>query len=102
MRRVEHRQAQKTFLNDPQTQALLATDAAGEDINLQCTHLMVNYDLPWNPEPLGVRRSQSVSSPTHDHATRSPSAYSTGLHCFAGQAGDGRIAGHQSVQPPAP
>ena len=50
MRRVEHRQAQETFLNDPQT--LLATDAAGEGINLQCAHRMVNYDLPCNPNRL--------------------------------------------------
>ena len=28
---------------------MLATDAAGEGINLQRGNLMVNYDLPWNP-----------------------------------------------------
>lgn len=28
---------------------MLATDAAREGINLQFAHLMVNYDLPWNP-----------------------------------------------------
>ena len=34
---------------------LLATDAAGEGINLQRGHLMVNYDLPWNPNRLEQR-----------------------------------------------
>ena len=28
---------------------MLATDAAREGINLQFAHIMVNYDLPWNP-----------------------------------------------------
>ena len=34
---------------------MLATDAAGEGINLQRAHLMVNYDLPWNPNRLEQR-----------------------------------------------
>jgi superfamily II DNA or RNA helicase len=34
---------------------LIATDAAGEGINLQVCHLMVNYDLPWNPARLEQR-----------------------------------------------
>lgn len=34
---------------------LIATDAAGEGVNLQCAHLMVNYDLPWNPNRLEQR-----------------------------------------------
>ena len=34
---------------------LIATDAAGEGINLQRAHLMVNYDLPWNPNRLEQR-----------------------------------------------
>ena len=36
-------------------QILVATDAAGEGINLQSAHLMVNYDLPWNPNRLEQR-----------------------------------------------
>ena len=40
---------------NPDIQVLLATDAAGEGINLQCAHLMVNYDLPWNPNRLEQR-----------------------------------------------
>ena len=30
-------------------------DAAGEGVNLQRAHLMVNYDLPWNPNRLEQR-----------------------------------------------
>ncbi|MBP6583613.1 MAG: DEAD/DEAH box helicase, partial [Chromatiaceae bacterium] len=47
--REERLQVQESFKHDPQVQVLLATDAAGEGINLQRAHLMVNYDLPWNP-----------------------------------------------------
>lgn len=46
---------QEAFRNDPEVQILLATDAAGEGINLQRAHLMVNYDLPWNPNRLEQR-----------------------------------------------
>jgi len=52
----EHRMSvQEAFRHDPQVQVLLATDAAGEGINLQRAHLMVNYDLPWNPNRLEQR-----------------------------------------------
>ncbi len=53
--REERRKTQETFLHDPTVQVLLATDAAGEGINLQRAHLMVNYDLPWNPNRLEQR-----------------------------------------------
>ncbi len=53
--REERRKAQETFLHDPEVQVLLATDAAGEGINLQRAHLMVNYDLPWNPNRIEQR-----------------------------------------------
>ena len=36
-------------------QIMLATDAAGEGLNLQAAHLMVNYDLPWNPNRIEQR-----------------------------------------------
>ena len=55
MGREERRKAQESFLHDPNVQVLLATDAAGEGINLQRAHLMVNYDLPWNPNRLEQR-----------------------------------------------
>lgn len=45
--------AQETFRQE--TQLLLATEAAGEGINLQFCHLMLNYDLPWNPNRLEQR-----------------------------------------------
>ncbi|MBA3352351.1 MAG: DUF3883 domain-containing protein [Blastocatellia bacterium] len=55
MGREERRKAQETFLHDPESLVLLATDAAGEGINLQRAHLMVNYDLPWNPNRIEQR-----------------------------------------------
>ena len=55
---TQRRNTQELFLNDPDAQILLATDAAGEGINLQIAHLMVNYDLPWNPNRLEQRFGQ--------------------------------------------
>jgi len=55
MGREERLKAQESFKYDPEVQVLLATDAAGEGINLQRAHLMVNYDLPWNPNRLEQR-----------------------------------------------
>ena len=53
--RDERRKAQAMFRSDPDVRVLIATDAAGEGVNLQCAHLMVNYDLPWNPNRLEQR-----------------------------------------------
>jgi len=53
--REERLQIQEAFRHDPEVKVLLATDAAGEGINLQRAHLMVNYDLPWNPNRLEQR-----------------------------------------------
>jgi SNF2 family DNA or RNA helicase len=55
MGREERGNAQEAFRHDPRVQVLVATDAAGEGINLQRAHLMVNYDLPWNPNRLEQR-----------------------------------------------
>lgn len=55
VRREERRDIEDRFRNDPDTLILVATDAAGEGINLQRAHLMVNYDLPWNPNRLEQR-----------------------------------------------
>ncbi|MDR7409460.1 MAG: helicase-related protein [Armatimonadota bacterium] len=55
MGREERAKAQEAFLHDPEVRVLVATDAAGEGINLQRAHLMVNYDLPWNPNRLEQR-----------------------------------------------
>ena len=38
-----------------ESNVLLATDAAGEGINLQFCHIMVNYELPWNPNRIDQR-----------------------------------------------
>ena len=44
------------FNDDPAVRFLLANDAAGEGVNLQRgAHLMVNYDLPWNPNRIEQR-----------------------------------------------
>jgi superfamily II DNA or RNA helicase len=53
--RDERRKSQALFRSDPDVRVLVATDAAGEGVNLQCAHLMVNYDLPWNPNRLEQR-----------------------------------------------
>jgi superfamily II DNA or RNA helicase len=53
--REDRRQAQEAFTHDKEVEILVATDAAGEGINLQRAHLMVNYDLPWNPNRLEQR-----------------------------------------------
>ncbi len=55
MGREERRKAEQLFTQDKDTEVLIATDAAGEGINLQRAHLMVNYDLPWNPNRLEQR-----------------------------------------------
>ena len=36
-------------------QVLVVTEAAGEGINLQCCHILFNYDIPWNPNRLEQR-----------------------------------------------
>ena len=53
--RDERRKIQEEFRNDPDVLVLVATDAAGEGVNLQNANLMVNYDLPWNPNRLEQR-----------------------------------------------
>ncbi|CAI8160874.1 MAG: RNA polymerase-associated protein RapA [Prochlorococcus marinus str. MIT 9215] len=53
--RDRRRQIVHAFMNDPEVVVLLANDAAGEGVNLQRAHLMVNYDLPWNPNRLEQR-----------------------------------------------
>src|SRR6516164_6352136 len=55
MGREERMSTQEAFRHDPNVKILLATDAAGEGINLQRAHLMVNYDLPWNPNRIEQR-----------------------------------------------
>jgi len=42
-------QAIEDFKNKPEIKFMLSTEAGGEGINLQFCHLVINYDLPWNP-----------------------------------------------------
>ena len=53
--RDDRRKIEGRFTQDKAVEVLVATDAAGEGINLQRAHLMVNYDLPWNPNRLEQR-----------------------------------------------
>ena len=54
--RDRRRQHQEAFEQDPEVLILVATDAASEGINLhRRAHLMVNYDLPWNPNRIEQR-----------------------------------------------
>jgi hypothetical protein len=53
--RATRKKAEEEFKHSPEVRVLLATDAAGEGINLQRAHLMVNYDLPWNPNRIEQR-----------------------------------------------
>jgi hypothetical protein len=51
-------------------QILVATEAAGEGINLQFCHMLVNYDIPWNPNlslnsvRISSRWSRSAKNPS--------------------------------------
>lgn len=53
--REARRAAQELFTQERDAVVLVATDAAGEGLNLQRAHLMVNYDLPWNPNRIEQR-----------------------------------------------
>lgn len=54
--REARRAAIAAFNSDPLVRVMIANDAAGEGVNLQRgAHLMVNYDLPWNPNRLEQR-----------------------------------------------
>lgn len=55
VRRDERRRVQELFTQERDVRVLVATDAAGEGLNLQRAHLMVNYDLPWNPNRIEQR-----------------------------------------------
>ena len=53
--REDRRKVVEAFTHDKEVLVMVANDAAGEGINLQRAHLMVNYDLPWNPNRLEQR-----------------------------------------------
>ncbi|MBR8836041.1 MAG: DEAD/DEAH box helicase family protein [Stigonema ocellatum SAG 48.90 = DSM 106950] len=49
----ERKQVQEAFAKD--VRILISTDAGGEGLNLQFCHVVVNYDIPWNPMRLEQR-----------------------------------------------
>jgi len=51
---LEERETVQRAFSD-QAQILISTDAGGEGLNLQFCHVVVNYDLPWNPMKLEQR-----------------------------------------------
>jgi len=53
MNMEERRQVQESFAED--TRVLVSTDAGGEGLNLQFCHIVINYDIPWNPMRLEQR-----------------------------------------------
>ncbi len=53
--REERLRLLEDFRFNPEVVILLANDAVGEGVNLQQCHLMINYDLPWNPNRLEQR-----------------------------------------------
>ena len=55
IRREERKKAVERFRTDDTCIFLVATDAAGEGVNLQNAHLLINYDLPWNPNRIEQR-----------------------------------------------
>jgi SNF2 family DNA or RNA helicase len=55
VKRHDRKSIQDRFRVDPTVRVLVATDAAGEGVNLQVANLMVNYDLPWNPNRIEQR-----------------------------------------------
>lgn len=50
---VERKRAQDQFKHN--ARVLISTDAGGEGLNLQFCHVIVNYDIPWNPMRLEQR-----------------------------------------------
>lgn len=84
----EARDQQVAFFRNPSekggAQILLATDAAGEGINLQFCWLMVNYDIPWNPARLEQRMGR-----IHRYGQKHDPVIITNL--VAGKTREGRV-----------
>jgi hypothetical protein len=74
----------RTLLEQGGAQFLVATDAAGEGINLQVCWLMVNYDIPWNPARLEQRMGR-----IHRFGQTHPYVLITNL--VAGKTREGRV-----------
>ena len=52
---VDERRVSQCRFMTPDVQILICTDAAGEGINLQFCRLLINWDIPWNPNRLEQR-----------------------------------------------
>ncbi|XPM61321.1 MAG: helicase-related protein [Leptolyngbya sp. IPPAS B-1204] len=90
MGREERKKAEEAFKQDVTVQVLIATDAAGEGINLQRAHLMVNYDLP-----VKAKLDQVVADRLDQSRLREPG---TGQLRFIEVKG--RIEGRKRLQSP--
>lgn len=69
-KREERKKAKETFEQDEQCIFLVATDAAAEGVNLhKNAHLLINYDLPWNPNRIEQRfgRVHRIGQPNTCH-----------------------------------
>ena len=53
MNMEERKRVQETYANE--ARILISTDAGGEGLNLQFCHVVINYDIPWNPMRLEQR-----------------------------------------------
>lgn len=85
---LSERDEQVEFFRRPANQDgarfLVATDAAGEGINLQFCWLMINYDVPWNPARLEQRMGRIHRyKQTHDPVVI--------LNLVAGKTREGRV-----------
>lgn len=69
-KREDRKKAKESFEQDPKCVFLVATDAAGEGVNLhKNAHLLINYDLPWNPNRIEQRfgRVHRIGQPNVCH-----------------------------------
>ena len=84
----QERERQVEFFRKPATDEganfLVATDAAGEGINLQFCWLMVNYDIPWNPARLEQRMGRI-------HRYGQPHDPVVVINLIAGSTREGRV-----------
>lgn len=54
-RAVNQRRALVWKFKQPESQILITTEAGAEGLNLQCANIVINFDLPWNPQRLEQR-----------------------------------------------
>lgn len=81
----DRKRAQEIFRT--RAQICVATEAAGEGINLQFCHLMINYDMPWNPTRLEQRLGRIHRIGQRDDC------YAFNFVATSGEAGDPIVEG---------